>query len=85
MAVKVVGNIYELISAIGYGSSHERRYLCDSKEAVQDMIARLMDLPADSEEVVNAANGNNDCYIIKEQKLYECTSDDDPERVDIRR
>ena len=79
MAVKVVGNIYELTNIVGYSS----RYLCDSKEAVQFMIARLMELPMDSEEVINATNGNNDAYIVKERKLYGYTTDDDPERVSI--
>ena len=79
MAVKVVGSIYELTKVVGYSN----RYLCDSKEAVQFMIARLMDLPIDSEEVVNATNGNNDAYIVKERKLYGYTTDDDPGRVNI--
>jgi hypothetical protein len=80
MALKVVGHIYEVTCGIVGG-----RYLCDSKETVQSMIARLMDLPMDSEEVINVANGNSDYYTIKEHPLYDCTTDDDPERVDIIR
>lgn len=58
--------IYQVIDT-GNGQS----YFCSSKQAVQKIISEVTGLPLNDDAVREAANGQNESFLVETHPLYD--------------